>query len=288
MELDAALSAALDELRALCEEHLGEHVGAQLAALSRPAVGLVPAAAGARRAGRSRVGGPALLDPGTAWPECEGHPLSLLAVIDTAQLGPWAGAQLPVRPGLLNFFFLEVADPDAPGMERYRKVLPGLMNPLACRVVPADPAHAGEVRAPALATTFSTVPLDTAPGLTLPDFTDDPALDRLLGARAEARAYGAMPSLFIEERFGAAWADHSARYPLSADHAHQALGWPELGGGSCLQTSVRPKEEVTHLLQLGSTAEFQWGDGGSLHFVSPSRALHEGDFSQVVADSSSW
>ncbi|MCO6005154.1 YwqG family protein [Actinoallomurus purpureus] len=282
------LEEALDELRALCVEHLGEHVGTQLAALAEPASALIPATNGSPP-GRSRLGGPALLDPGTAWPEYEGYPLSLLAVIDTAQLGPWAGASLPGPPSLLNFFFLEIFDLDDPEVQPYLAALPGLGNPLTCRIVPADPAYAAEVHGPARAISFSSIPLDTAPGITLPDFTDDPALNGLdLGPHAAEGIYGAMPGLFVEERFGPAWADYTSRQPLYDDRSHQCFGWPTLGGGSCLQTSMRPEEEFTHILELSSTREFEWGDGGSLHFVSPSRPLRDGDFSHVVADSSNW
>ncbi|MEV4167354.1 DUF1963 domain-containing protein [Nonomuraea dietziae] len=54
----------------------------------------------------------------------------------------------------------------------------------------------------------------------------------------------------------------------------------------CLQIPLRRREEFIHVLQLSSTEEFQWGDGGALHFLSPATALREGDFSHVVADAS--
>ncbi|MFI6925733.1 DUF1963 domain-containing protein [Nonomuraea spiralis] len=281
MDLDAAVS----ELGDLCVKHLGDHVGRQLAALAKPAAALLPVMGGGWP-GRSQLGGSAVLDPGTSWPHYENYPLSLLAVIDTEQLGPWVGAQLPVRPGLLNFFFLQIDDPDYQDMQPFREALPGLGNPLTCRIVPADPARASEVRAPPLATTFSSIALSPVTRITLPDFTDDPVLFGLdLGPHAAEGIYGAFQGLFIDQRFGQAWADYTARQPLSG---HQAFGWPKLGAGSCLQTSLRPKEEFTHILELAGTHEFEWGDGGSLHFVSPSRALQHGDFSHVVADASGW
>jgi hypothetical protein len=63
----------------------------------------------AARAGRCRLGGPALLDPGTAWPQASGFPLSLHAilnaVLDVGALVGWLGNALPTLcPGLLNFF----------------------------------------------------------------------------------------------------------------------------------------------------------------------------------------
>jgi hypothetical protein len=45
------------------------------------------------------------LAPGTPWPETrEGFPLSLVAVLDTDELAPWLGDQLPTRLGLVNVF----------------------------------------------------------------------------------------------------------------------------------------------------------------------------------------
>lgn len=282
------LDAAVRELGDLCVSHLGEQIGRQLAALARPTAALVPVADGVRT-GRSRLGGAALLDPGTAWPEYEGYPLSLLAVIDMAHLGSWVDARLPDRPGLLNFFFLEIDDPDDQSREPYRAALPGLRNPLTCRVVPADAGRAEEVQAPPLAASFSSRPLNLVTGLTLPDFADDPVLQDLdLGVHAEVGVYGAWPGAFVDEKFGAAWDDYLAGQPLFDEHANRVFGWPRLGAGSCLLTSLEAGKEYVHLLELASDREFQWGDGGSLHFVSPAGALRDGDFSRVVADASSW
>ncbi|MEV4116137.1 DUF1963 domain-containing protein [Nonomuraea sp. NPDC049695] len=283
------LDAAANELYDLCVTHLGEHVGRQLAALARPTAALIPTASGVQT-GRSRLGGPALLNPGTAWPEYEGHPLSLLAVIDSAHLGSWADAYLPNRPCLLNFFFLQIDDLDYQNRHPHlRAALPGLGNPLTCRIIPADSRHAEEVCAPPLATSFTTTSLHMVTGLTLPDFADDPVLNSLdLGTHAATGIYGAMPGLFVDEKFGSVWADHMARQSLFDEHTHRVFGWPSLGAGSCLRTSLRAKEEFVHILELTSTREFQWGDGGSLHFVSPAGALHDGDFTRVVADASGW
>ncbi|WP_125615614.1 hypothetical protein [Actinomadura sp. WAC 06369] len=53
-----------------------------------------------------RFGGRAMLDPGTAWPECGGVPLSLFAVLDLDVLA---------RPGL-------AVETDAPG--GFRRAVP--------------------------------------------------------------------------------------------------------------------------------------------------------------------
>lgn len=52
---------------------------------------------------RARAG----LEPGTSWPEVDGIPLSLLAVLDVDALASWLGAELPASPGLLNFFHIQ-------------------------------------------------------------------------------------------------------------------------------------------------------------------------------------
>lgn len=54
--------------------------------------------------GRTRLGGVPLLDPGTRWPTWNGRPLSLLAVVDCAEVTAFGAVDLP-RTGHLNFFY---------------------------------------------------------------------------------------------------------------------------------------------------------------------------------------
>lgn len=102
-------------MRELCVAELGEAEGEKLAAMALPGFRLTPARPVKPAAGLSRRGGPALLDPGTPRPQCDGIPLSLFAVLDTEVLAPWLGDVLPHRAGLLNFFYLQPdpADEDA-------------------------------------------------------------------------------------------------------------------------------------------------------------------------------
>ncbi|MFI8461941.1 hypothetical protein [Kitasatospora sp. NPDC085464] len=58
-------------------------------------VGLVAASPEAPAAGRSRLGGDALLEPGVPWPALEGVPLSLHAVLDIDALAGWSGTNSP-------------------------------------------------------------------------------------------------------------------------------------------------------------------------------------------------
>jgi hypothetical protein len=139
-------------MRRICAERLGEEAGQQFAAMARRSFRLEPATADTETTGQCRLGGPALLEPGTAWPELDGVPLSLHAVLDTDSLAPWLGDELPTRPGLLNFFYL---DPDVP-YEEYRTL--NASGPQVCRVIPADPARAVETDAPEPARSYPARP----------------------------------------------------------------------------------------------------------------------------------
>ncbi|GAA4095239.1 DUF1963 domain-containing protein [Actinomadura miaoliensis] len=248
-------------IRAVCVEFLGEHLGPQLAALARPGFGLCPASDSRPAAGRSRLGGPALLDPGTPWPHDDDQPLNLFAVLDTDELAPWLADELPIRPGLLNFF--------------------GIDHLEVCQIVPADPARAIEVRPPG-DDSFAMVPLHAEPCMTLPDpwwgatledfiegFGLDPGPD--LASICD-------PSEKVTDLFAGDFPGE--HYPTSGD-LDQAFGWPP---------SVQPGDplpdlrgEYTHLLRLSSNlGEWEFAEGGSLHFLIPRQALRDGDFSQAV------
>ncbi|WP_405607705.1 DUF1963 domain-containing protein [Streptomyces sp. NBC_01508] len=131
-------------MRELCVAELGEAEGEKLAAMALPGFRLTPARPVKPAAGLSRRGGPALLDPGTPRPQCDGIPLSLFAVLDTEVLAPWLGDVLPHRAGLLNFFYLQPdpADEDAMNLffdgEQWH-------DPRAGRVIAALPPRAVEV-----------------------------------------------------------------------------------------------------------------------------------------------
>ncbi|MEU6711670.1 DUF1963 domain-containing protein [Nonomuraea sp. NPDC046802] len=82
--------------------------------MARPEFGLTAAQEGRPPTGRCRFGGSALLEPGTSWPDFNGIPLSLFVVLDTDEL--------PVRPGLLNFFYLSG---DAAQIRQLRSIISG-------------------------------------------------------------------------------------------------------------------------------------------------------------------
>lgn len=248
-----------------CTERLGEKAGRQFAAMARRGFQLVRPAGTVQATGQCRLGGPALLEPGTCWPEQSGVPLSLHAVLDTDALAAWLGNELPTRPGLLNFFYL---DPDLP-YEEYRQL--DMSDSAAYRVISVDPARAVETRAPEPARRYPAVPVQAAEAAMLPDCWDvedeDVEFDR-------------------DQHWGAASLILDEMGDLDGNTAgsHCAFGWPDTS--YTLKVSSRDADgPAVHLLQLAEDTElgWGWGDAGTLYFTIPVKALATGDFSQAVA-----
>lgn len=250
--------AELAEIRRLCVEHLGGHVGRQLADMVKPGFSLIPCE---DSTGRNRFGGPAVLNSGTPWPEYDGAPLSLYAVLDTDELAAWLGDGLPSRPGLLNFFYSgNVGDRDDPEL---------------CQVIPADPARAVETHAPAGAEVFSpAVPFKAEPVWTLPGRW----APELSGLELEPDSDYPYPAfMFVHDNFMDTWGDY-CRQRHSAD---QAFGHPRL------LVDQHPEGSV-QLLQVSSNELWQWSEGGWLHFMLPAQAWRDGDFGQAFVHPDGW
>jgi len=252
-----------EELRRVCAERLGERPGVQFAELARRGFRLEAAAEGAPPTGRCRLGGAALLEPGTAWPAVEGVPLSLHAVLDTDALAPWLGAELPVRPGLLNFFYL---DPEIP-YEEYREL--ERSDTPHFRVLAADPGRAVEVPAPAPARRYPARPVHAVGSVMLPDCwdveNDDFEYDR-------DRRWGATEVVL----------DALDDYDGNTAGRHCAFGWPD----TSYSTAVTRRDAdgpLVNLLQLAADEElgWAWGDDGSIYFGIPAAALAAGDFDRA-------
>ncbi|QKG23086.1 DUF1963 domain-containing protein [Actinomadura verrucosospora] len=249
----------------VCVERLGETAGRQFAGMARRGFHLQRPAGGTRPTGRCRLGGPALLDPGTSWPETGGYPYSLFAVIDTDALAGWLGAELPVRPGLLNFFYF---DPDVP-YEVYRELDFAHGTGL---VIPADPARAVEMQAPAPARSFPSTPVHAAETVMLPDCWDveDGDIDY-----DEDEHWGAT-SLLLQRMDGLA----------GTTGLHCAFGWPDTS--YTIPVTERDADGVpdVHLLQLAEDAElgWGWGDAGTLYFTIPAKAFAQRDFTQAKVE----
>jgi hypothetical protein len=191
--------------------------------------------------------------------------LSLHAVLDTDALGTWLGDELPVRPGLLNFFYL---DPDIP-YEEYREL--DMLASEVSRVIPADPARAVETAAPEPARSYPATPVHAAEVTMLPDCWDledgDVEFDR-------------------DQHWGAASLILREMGDLDGNTAgsHCAFGWPDTS--YTLQVSSRDTDgPAVHLLQLAEDTElgWGWGDAGTLYFTIPVKALATGDFREAVA-----
>ncbi|MEO3868464.1 YwqG family protein [Nonomuraea sp. B12E4] len=250
----------------VCTERLGEKAGRQFAALARRGFRLEPLADDAQATGRCRLGGPALLDPGTPWPEYGGFPLSLHAVLDTDALAPWLGDELPVRPGLLNVFYL---DPDVPYQD-YRHL--EISGTEVCRVIPADPARAVETAAPEPARSYPATPVHAADVIMLPDSWDVENSDVEFD---EDEHWGAS-SLILDTMGG---------FDANTAGNHCAFGWPDTSYASAV-TDRDADGPAIHLLQLAEDGElgWGWGDAGTMYFTIPAKAFAAGDFSKAKAD----
>ncbi|MEE6261225.1 DUF1963 domain-containing protein [Plantactinospora sonchi] len=252
------LRIALDRFRDAAVARFGEPAGSQLAALARPGFELEEVTDERAATGRCALGGPALLEPGTPWPEYDGFPLSLLAVLDTGALAGWLGEHLPRPAGLLNVFILEPA--------RGVSYPPGtdFADPRWLRVLPADPARAVPAPTPpGDAAVFDHSPLSAVPLLTMPDVWSEAVRGVDFGDEHPMAVADALEDLYA-----------SCPEMGELSTGASAFGWPvgELG------SIVNWEDSHTHLLTLT--------DGPSevptLYFSIPTEAFRAGDFSQAV------
>ncbi|MEU4303752.1 YwqG family protein [Kitasatospora aureofaciens] len=252
-------------MRRLCVERLGPEAGPQFAAMARRGFRLAAASEKTPATGRSQLGGSALLEPGTPWPVLADVPLSLHAVLDTDALAGWLGEQLPVRPGLLNFFYL---DPDVP-YEEYCTL--DSSSPDAWRVIPADPARAVTTTAPEPARCYPARPVYAVEVTMLPDSWDVEDGDLTYD---KDQHWGA-PALILDEM-------HDLDGNTDGDHC--AFGWPATSY-TVPVTSRDGDGAAVHLLQLAEDTDlgWGWGDAGTLYFTIPARAFAAGDFSKAEA-----
>ena len=144
----------------LSARYLDEDASKLIQRLARPAIRLSHSAA----ANGSHVGGAAKLTPDTPWPEWNGRPLSLLALLDLSEIHHLeADIELP-SAGLLNFFY-ESEEQEAWGFDPAHEE--------GWRVILSDPAEATECRSPEGATTFQHISLSPSQTLTIPGWEED-------------------------------------------------------------------------------------------------------------------
>ncbi|MFB9836840.1 DUF1963 domain-containing protein [Actinoallomurus acaciae] len=274
------------EIQALCVEHLGEVLGARLAALARPEFSLAPARDDVSPTGRCHVGGPALLEPGTPWPQTRGgFPLSLVAVLDTDELAPWLGDHLPTRLGLVNVFWLQPDfkcredDRFAELMEPYEGWWGQRDQPGDCQIVLASPPRAIEVAAPRPAQVLDRRPLNAAPIVTLPSLvgeSNDPIVKtfdfRALPDFDDDRMLGP------DVRFGRVWSGFCSEKLGYRPGDAQAFGWPLID-----QWPGKREEGYAHLLTLpGHLLDGDDHDGGFERVMVSPDDLRTGSFTSVT------
>lgn len=316
-----ALSRAVDDLlvrqrriRELSQELLGDEYSDQLV---RSVTWLCHG--GTPSGTRSRLGGTAMLARGTEWPSYRGRPLSVLALVDCAEIAPFDDSGLLPKSGLLNFFY--EADGQEPGF------VPDPALSEGWRVIFTDAAEAVEFPAPDGALTFPAHPLRLVPALpsvgsqelagylparpwdedrddeddddddeggTLPCFelpaSVEDRLDRLESRVNPDQEPSWQPDGPLHKVGG--WPDSLHDDPLwwraqlgsSGGHA-----WHIDDGDRRMHEAWQAGPSWRLLLQLDSDPAMEgpersgwvWGDGGRLFFVIREDDLRAGDFSRV-------
>ncbi|MEV0644534.1 DUF1963 domain-containing protein [Phytomonospora sp. NPDC050363] len=271
MDRDAAFAA----LQQFCADRLGAELAAEYLRLARPGFSLTCAEPG-EATGECRFGGRAMLAPGTPWPRCDGHPLSLIAVLDTDALGSWLDGIVPPGTGLLNFFCL---DSDSDHADPVAFDIAGKHSASAPQigvVIAAPAATAVETGAPERASEFEAEEWKATAGFCFPDDWD-PAWNLMFpGTGAD---HYALRSRILDQLTD--W-DERPGAVVSEDIA---FGRPQFPTGSApyIGDGSDPND-YHHLLQLGGN-EREWfigGEGGVMHWSIPSAALRAGDFSRAV------
>lgn len=203
----------------------------------------------------SRLGGlPVLGDQ--PWPKRRGRYLSLLAVVDLADLaGVDVGIPMP-ESGVLNFFY------DA---DRQPWGTPETGGQGGC-VVHVDGA-ANQTAAPPGVTVFDESPVEAIPQPSYVHPLDQGVFDVVVSPEDLCGLED------LESRMRGA---ESIRRPL-----HQVGGWPFLLQHSLPGVSTWGDGVVLLQLDSDQRAGWAWGDSGLLYFVADRNALAASDFSGV-------
>jgi hypothetical protein len=226
-------------------------------------VGLLLRDAG-RREGGSRLGGPAVLPPGTDWPTgAHERPLSFLAAIDLAELPP--ENSLPVAGWWL--FFADLGeDVDGEGFFEPERNTPGARARLLSVAAGATPESAAPLGAE-----LSHRPVTFEPVLTLPS------------------GYDAARTLGLD-----AYEKHA--YEAALDMLWNALGEPSwmggqhwVGGHVTNAQGETPESDTVLLLHMADddSLGFTFLDAGTIQFRIPADSLLREDYTAVRAEPSS-
>lgn len=242
-----SFSQERDRARELAVAGLGAEIGDRIADLARPGFRLDPVGEGELGASRSWLGGEALLEPGTEWPESCGKPLEFFATLHMGDFAAIMGDVLPLGADqkVLNFFW-------------------GAWGPQnsddGCRVVAAAADRAISVPPPEAANSDARREmLRVTPGVTLPDESAYECIEGL--------DYDAMRKLPHQY-----WDPAKYTNGVGGREGHQAFGWC-----SGLQISPVGREADHVLLALRL-------DLGDLFFVITEENLRAGAFHRAECD----
>ena len=236
-------------------EKLSSKGGEQFASLVAPSVELVHVADGPVV---GRLGGAAMLDPGESWPEWDGRPLTLVAVLDLSQMPRMSHTPLPGE-GWLNFFY-DAEEQGAWGFDPKQSQ--------AWRVIHAS-SRAQQVDGPM---PLPPVSLSAVNTWTVPDMFED-ALDEVRNREDEglSACYEALGEAGIVHRIGG-WPD-LVQNPLwlEAQLASHGIyvGEPDGYRDPRVDNLRVGAADWRLLLQIDSDddAEMMWGDVGRLYFL---------------------
>ncbi|MBW3536591.1 MAG: DUF1963 domain-containing protein [Actinobacteria bacterium] len=281
------LTSLRSRLSNVCATRLSQRAATVVQALARPAVRLRHTAAPTA----SHLGGAAQLEPETTWPEWDGTPLSLLAVIDLTELSGFSIDITLPDEGTLNVFY-DADDQCAWGMVPEDRE--------AWRVIFVPGRGAVRRAAPPGTLEFPTIGLAPEQTLTVPGW-EEPAVHSIVPPRRERPASHSEPERSSRRR-GREQRDRDAYFAFldawiedtDAEWApnHQMGGWPQLqqaaiwvecdivSRGLPLETrrqwrnshlmgAPRNDSDWRLLLQVDTDEEagWMWGDAGMLYYA---------------------
>ena len=261
------------QLADVCARRVPPDVARVVEGLARPAIRL-------RHSDeplRSHLGGAALIDDLAQWPRWHGRPLSLVAVIDLAELALFeSDPDLPTS-GVLNFFYDYEEQPW--GFEPEHRG--------GWRVVLADPASGRPVSPPEGADAFASIGLVPQQTLSIPGW-EEPAVESVFPPHQDRSS----DAEAVRQRYFSIQHDWSEVVDVESTPNHQIGGWPRLqqnpiwrecdvvSRGLPLGTSeqwnhaeptfsAEREADWRLLIQLDTDddAGWMWGDVGTLYFT---------------------
>lgn len=196
------LADARTRLLDVATRHLGRVDAETVVAMARPAVALVHTTETDRV---SRLGGQPVLAPDAAWPSWDGKPLTLVAVIDLAEVARFElDIPLPTT-GMVNVFY-EADEQQAWGFD------PATAEGWRLVLNDGRTAGAGTRDTPAGVLSFAAIPVACRQILTVPDVYEPAVEDRV---QRQDDALFELVEAWDTEQFGDA-------------PRHQIGGWPRL------------------------------------------------------------